>query len=87
VPVLYGRVEGMSMNFKTFFAPEVGIRLTEDLDGFVCTVRRRLFRKESTTFSLDPNDNCSPEPVPTSVRRNRPYRVVVLRPEQRDPRL
>ena len=75
------------MDFKTFFAPEIGIRLTEDLNGFVCTARRGVFRKESTTFFLDPNRNVSPEPLPHSVQRNRVYRVVVLRPQERDPLL
>ena len=74
------------MDFKTFFAPEIGIRLTDDLDGFVCTVRRSLFRKNSTTFSPDPSDDVSPEQLLYSVRRNRSYPVVVLRPQQKDPR-
>ncbi|MBZ5635606.1 MAG: hypothetical protein LAO55_20970 [Acidobacteriia bacterium] len=68
------------MNFETFFAPKIDIRLTEDLNGFVCTVRRGLFRKDSTTFPLDSDRNSSP----ISVRRNRSYRVVVLRPQQKD---
>jgi hypothetical protein len=75
------------MNFKPFFAPEVDIRLTEDLNGFVCTVQRNWFRKDCTTFPLDPVRNASPEPLPHSVRRNRSYPVVALRPQQRDPRL
>ena len=75
------------MDFKTFFTPEIGIRLTEDLDGFVCTARRSLFRRDSTTFSLDPNHRFSSEAFPRSVRRNRSYPVVVLRPGQKDPRL
>jgi len=74
------------MDFKTFFTPEIGIRLTEDLDGFVCTARRSLFRKNSTTFSLDPDRNASPEDLPHSVWRNRSYRVAMLRPQQKDPR-
>ncbi len=70
------------MDFKTFFAPEIGIRLTEDLDGFVCTVRRGLFRRDSTTFSLAPDHRFSSEAL-----AHRSYPVVVLRPLQKDPRL
>jgi hypothetical protein len=73
------------MDFKTFFAPEIGIRLTNDLDGFVCTVRRSVFRKDSTTFSIDSDRSFSSEPLARSVRRNRSYPVVVLRPQQKDP--
>jgi hypothetical protein len=54
------------MNFKAFFAPEVGIRLTEDLNGFVCTVRRGLFRKESSEFVFNPNLDYLPEPLTTA---------------------
>jgi hypothetical protein len=72
------------MNIKTFFAPEVGIRLTEDLNGFVCTVRRSFFREESTEFTLDPHRDFSPEPFPHGVLRSPSYRVV-LRPQQKDP--
>ena len=74
------------MNFKSFFAPEIGIRLTHHLDGFVCTVRRSLFQKDSTTFSIDSDRSFSPEPLARSARRNPSYPVVVLRPQQKDPR-
>ena len=77
------------MDFKAFFTPtpEISLRLTEDLDGFVCTVRRSLFRRDSTTFSLDPSRDVSPEPLLLSVGKNRAYRVVVLRPQLKDPHL
>ena len=75
------------MNFKAFFAPEVGIRLTEDLNGFVCTVRRGLFRKESSECVFDPNPDSLPEPLNYSIRRSWSYRVVVPRPRQKDSRL
>ena len=84
--VLYRLVEETSMNFKSFFAPKVAIRLTEDLNGFVCTVRRGVFRKESTAFSLSPNRNALPEALPYGVRGNPTYPVVVLRPRERGPR-
>jgi hypothetical protein len=75
------------MNCKAFFTREVDIRLTEDLSGFVCTARRYMFRRESTTVVLDPNDVCSVEPFPNGDPRHRPYRVVMLRPPQKDKRL
>jgi len=74
------------MNFKSFFVRKVGIRLTEDLNGFVCTVRRGVFRKESIVFSLSPNRNVLPEALPYNARGNPTYPVVVLRPQQKDPR-
>jgi len=74
------------MNFKSFFAPEVDIRLTEDLNGFVCTVRRGVFRKKSIEFSLSPNRNVLPEALPYNARGNPTYPVVVLRPRERSPR-
>lgn len=74
------------MDFKTFFEPEIDIRLTDDLDGFVCTVRRRLFPKDSTAFSIHSELSLSPEPVAHSARRNPPYSVVLLRLRQKDPR-
>lgn len=75
------------MNFKTVFAPEISLRLTEDLDGFVCTVRRPLFRKDCTTFSLDPSRDVSPEPLLLRIGKSRSYRIVVLRPQLKDPHL
>ena len=75
------------MDFKTFFSPEISLRLTEDLDGFVCTVRRSLFRRDSTTFSLDSSRDVLPEPVLLRVGNNRSYRVVMLRPWPKDPHL
>jgi len=85
--VRYRPVEETSMNFKSFFAPKVGIRLTEDLNGFVCTVRRGVFRKESTAFSVNLNRNVPPEVLPRSVRRNPSYPVIMLRSQQRGPHL
>ena len=42
------------MNFRARFAREVDIRLTEDLSGFVCTVRRRWFHTKSDEFAVEP---------------------------------
>jgi hypothetical protein len=42
------------MNFKARFAPEVRIRLTDDLGGIVCTVRRRWFHTKSDEFAGTP---------------------------------
>ena len=73
------------MDLKSFFAPEIGIRLTHDLDGFVCTVRRNLFRKDSTTFSIDSSRSLSPEFLLRSALRNPSYPVLVLRRKLKDP--
>lgn len=71
------------MNFPAFFAAEVGIRLTDDLNGFVCTVGYGLFRKESK-FVFDPNLGSLPELLNASVRRNLSFHVAVPRPQQED---
>jgi hypothetical protein len=42
------------MNFKALFAREVGIRLTDDLSGFVCTVRRGWFHTKADEFGVEP---------------------------------
>jgi hypothetical protein len=42
------------MNFKARFDPEVRIRLTDDLSGFVCTVRRCWFHTKSDEFAVEP---------------------------------
>jgi hypothetical protein len=74
------------MNFKAFFAPEVGIRLTDDLNGFVCKVRHGLFRKQCT-FVFDHNLDSLPELLKYSVRRNLSFHVAAPRPQQEDPQL
>ena len=41
------------MKFKALFAREVGIRLTDDLSGFVCTVRRGWFHTKADEFAVE----------------------------------
>jgi hypothetical protein len=65
------------MNFKACFAPEVRIRLTNDLNGLVCTVQRGWFHTKSNEFaiesrpaqSLEPIEGCVSEPVRAQYRR------------------
>ena len=42
------------MNLKSHFAREVGIRLTDDFSGFVCTVRRGWFQTKADEFPVEP---------------------------------
>ena len=42
------------MDFKALFAREVGIRLTDDFSGFVCTVRRGCFHTKADEFAVEP---------------------------------
>jgi len=74
------------MNFKTLFAPEVSIRLTDDLNGFVCTIGHGLFRKESE-FVFDPNLDSLLEPLNHGVRRTLSFHVAMPPPQQEDSRL
>ena len=45
--VLYVSRKEQSMNLQPLFAPAVLIRLTDDLNGFVCTVHRGWFHRTS----------------------------------------
>ncbi len=68
------------MNFKAFFARQIGIRLTDDLSGLVCTVRRGWFHRKADEFAVDsrPAQPLGPideyvisEPIPSQYRRPR----------------
>ncbi len=71
------------MNLKALLAPEVTIRLTEDMTGFVSTVRCGLFRTEVAVY---PNLNPLPEGLGDEVRTQWLYPVVVLRSRPPNPR-
>lgn len=71
------------MNFKTLFAPEVSIRLTDDLNGFVCSVGHGLFRKESE-FVFDSNLESLLEPLNHGVRRALSTHAALPPPQQED---
>ena len=58
------------MNFKKLFAREVGIRLTDDLSGFVCTVRRGWFHTKADEFAVEPRPTQSLGPSATTSRLN-----------------
>ena len=51
------------MNFKAPFSREVGIRLTDDFSGFVCTVRRGWFHTKTEEFVVEPCPGAAFEPI------------------------
>ena len=51
------------MNVKAFFAPEVRIRLTDDLNGLVCTTQRGRFLKKSEEFAVGSAPAQTMEPI------------------------
>ena len=65
------------MNFKAPFVCEVRIRLTDDLNGFVCTVQPGWFRRKSQEVVADPlaqslkpiDGHAVPEPILARYRR------------------
>ena len=63
------------MNFITSFAPDVLIRLTPGLSGFVCTVQGGLFhwRPEACTVELGPAESLE------SIESNVPAELVRVR--------
>ena len=71
------------MNFRALLAPEVSIRLTSDMTGFVSTVRRGLFRTE---IAVHPNLSPLPERLSDGVRTQQSYPVAVLRSRPANPR-
>jgi hypothetical protein len=75
-------VEETMMNIKALLAPEVNIRLTEDMTGFVITVRRGLFRTEIAVHAdVDP----LLEGLGDRVRAQQSYPVAVLRSRPANP--
>jgi hypothetical protein len=71
------------MNLKALLAPQVSIRLTEDMTGFVCTVQHGLF---NTELALYPNPSPLTELLDDGVQTKRCDPVVVLRARHVDPR-
>ena len=51
------------MNFKPPFATEVRIRLTDSLNGFVCSVQRGWLYQTSDEFAIEPSPVQSLEPI------------------------
>ena len=51
------------MNIKAFFAPEVCIRLTDDLSGLVCTTQRGRFLKRCEEFAVQSRPAQAVEPM------------------------
>jgi len=76
-------VKETQMNFKALLAPEISIRLTADMTGFVSTVRRGLFRTEIAVHAdIDPLLEVLGDGVPAQQS----YPVVVLRSRPANPR-
>ncbi len=64
------------MNLKSLFAREVGIRLTDDLSGFVCTVRRGWFQTKADEFAVEPSPT---QPLGRSTTTSFLNRLSILR--------
>ena len=63
------------MSLRALFPPEVCIRLTDDLDGLVCTIRHGWFSK-SDEYAVEPHPAAQMEPIdavsePMRLRRPR----------------
>jgi hypothetical protein len=67
------------MNFKAPFAPEVRIRLTNDLNGLVCTVQRGWFHTKCDEFAIKFRRGQSLEPIDGHVV-SEPMRAQCPRP-------
>jgi hypothetical protein len=67
------------MNFKARFAPGVRIRLTNELNGFVCTVQRGWFRTKSNEFAIESRPAQSLEPI-EGYPVSEPVRALYRRP-------
>jgi hypothetical protein len=58
--VLHHRVKEKLMKFKAPYIPDVRIRLTDDLSGFVCLVQRGWLYGTSDEFKIGPHQSLEP---------------------------